>query len=671
MSTENAAQFIPKRIKPTAEQLAIQTAQKRVVLIDANAGAAKTTTLALRLAESLYRGRLPERSLALVFTQAAKLALRQRLAEVGLAAPIIKRLTIATFDELARSVLLKLEPQAPKTVASWEELRPYALVALENVSYNYAHRCPLEISTTNTAIAEFLKLQLRTKARLDFHSPDFEYNSIDDNIEMLGMSRTNYLWIREYERMRGADSGEIAFRAEFDATYDLVRLMADDAPLREQLPQFQVIVADELHDLNEASFRLLTMLIRRSNAFFCGAGDKDQVIYTWSGADHRFLRERFNQEFPALQRFPLTATYRYGPELAQAVGAFKNKPSESALARGTQIELLHYDAAAPGACAAQLVAALQRWHAAGHGYGTAAALLRDRDQSIRVETALFQQQIPYSLVEMPSFLCSQEVLMMRGMVAIARKDLHSVKSAPRRAEILEALIVFAEIPFSREELQQAKDDVSTYPELLEGFLSNQLGKSANKAKAALTLAAVEYLRELAPEAPAGAALRHVFEVMQLDQTARRIYVDPDQARVVAKAINGFIAVCSEAGTELAAFSQWLGTMEDGLADAKTTHKLTIACIDHIKGLEYAHVIVPYLAIDEFPRSKADSREEENRFYVAVTRAKDRLTLLTPEDVAHRSRYVEAMQIDKAMASGGRLLRKSQVRAAIAGQKPAA
>ncbi|WP_317203527.1 ATP-dependent helicase [Janthinobacterium sp.] len=665
MSIDNTAQFIPKRIKPTAEQLAIQTAQKRVLLIDANAGAAKTTTLALRLAEALYRGRLPERMLALVFTQAAKLALKQRLGEIGVAAAIVKRIRIETFDELAGAILLKIEGGAPTPVASWEALRPYALQALENVSHKYAHRYPLEVSTTNTAIAQFLKLQLRTKARLDFHGPDFEYNSIEDNIEMLGMSRTNYLWIREYESMRGADSGEIDFRAPFDATYDLVRLMAEDAPLREQLPQFQVIVADELHDLNEASFRLLTLLIRRSNAFFCGAGDKDQVIYTWSGADHRFLRERFEQEFPALQRYPLTCSYRYGPELAAAVGAFKDKASASALARGTQIDLLEYDATDAGACAAQLVAALQRWQADGHLFGAAAILLRDRDQSIRVETALFRQRIPYTFVAMQSYLCSQEVLMLRGMVAIARKDLHGIQSAQRRAEILEALIVFAEIPFSHAELQQAKEDVSTYPELLEGFLTNQLGKSSNKDKAAQTLAAVEYLRALAPDAPAGAALQHVCELMNLEQTARRIYVDPDQARVVAKSIAGFVAVCVEEGADMASFSTWLDTMESGVADAKAG--VTIACIDQIKGLEYAHVLVPYLAIDEFPRSKAESREEENRFYVAVTRARERLSLFTPRDAAYRSRFVAEMQIDKAMGSGARQLRKTQVKAAIGAQ----
>lgn len=642
MSIDNAAQFAPKRITPTPEQLAIQTAQKKVVLIDANAGAAKTTTLALRLAEALHRGRPPERMLALVFTEAARVALRQRLLEVGVPLGVVKRLSIDTFDAFAARVLGQLEGVQMAYLRSDEELRPVAWEALEVVSEKYAHRYPLEINTTNAAIAEFLKLQLRTKARLDFHAPDFDSNTLEDNLEMLGMSRTHYLWLREYEGLRGADTGEIQFRAPFDATYDLVRMLGDDEPLRQQLPAYQIIVADELHDLNEASFRLLTMLIRRGNAFFCGAGDKDQVIYTWSGADHRFLRQRFEQEFPSLQRMPLTASYRYGTQLAQAVGALKNKPSVSALTRNTPVEVLHYDHTQPQACSAQLIAALEHAHA-----GTTAILLRDRDQAIRVETALFQSGIAYGLVDMNSYLLNQEVLMLRGMVAIARMDLHAITSGPRRSEILEALVAFAEIPFTRAELQQAKADVANYPELLEGFLTNQLAKSVNQDKAALTLAAVEYLRAQPADAPAGPALQQVFAMLQLEQTARRIYVDPAQARVVARSLHGFIAVCTEAGVALGGFAGWLGEMEEAVTVSTGKAKLLIACIDQIKGLEYNHVILPYLAVDEFPRSKTDPLEEENRFYVAATRARDRLTILTPQDPAYQSRYIAVLPAGKA------------------------
>ena len=47
----NAPAFAAKGITPTAEQLAVQTASAPTLLIEANAGAAKTTTLALRMAE--------------------------------------------------------------------------------------------------------------------------------------------------------------------------------------------------------------------------------------------------------------------------------------------------------------------------------------------------------------------------------------------------------------------------------------------------------------------------------------------------------------------------------------------------------------------------------------------------------------------------------------------
>jgi len=131
LSTDNAPQFIPKRITPTPEQVAIQTAQKKVVLIDANAGAAKTTTLALRLAEALHRGRAPERMLALVFTEAARVALRQRLLEVGVPLGVVKRLTIDTFDAFAAKVLLQLENMQVAAMRSDEELRAVAWEALD------------------------------------------------------------------------------------------------------------------------------------------------------------------------------------------------------------------------------------------------------------------------------------------------------------------------------------------------------------------------------------------------------------------------------------------------------------------------------------------------------------------------------------------------------------
>lgn len=56
----SAAPFAPRGIRPTAEQTAIQQTPERLVIVEANAGAAKTTTLALCMAQALQRGALPQ-----------------------------------------------------------------------------------------------------------------------------------------------------------------------------------------------------------------------------------------------------------------------------------------------------------------------------------------------------------------------------------------------------------------------------------------------------------------------------------------------------------------------------------------------------------------------------------------------------------------------------------
>ena len=67
--------------------------------------------------------------------------------------------------------------------------------------------------------------------------------------------------------------------------------------------------------------------------------------------------------------------------------------------------------------------------------------------------------------------------------------------------------------------------------------------------------------------------------------------------------------------------------------------LTLATVAAVKGLEFEHVVLPYLAQGEFPSAHADPREERNLFYVAITRARSALTLLASE--ARPSEFVAA------------------------------
>jgi DNA helicase II / ATP-dependent DNA helicase PcrA len=665
--------FIPKKIQPTNEQKTFQTAQKRFILADANAGAAKTTTLALRIAESIYRGRSPESVLALVFTDAAKQALIAHLKAIGLAKAVVSRLAIETFDDLAKVILQKIEGTSVKSCITNEELKPHAEEALaEAIERNpsLVEGGAFNLNSDNATITQFLNLQLRIKATLSLYAPRYdvsEYN-FSDYLEEIGVPPSYHSWYREYERLRSCNTEKVKFRGRFDSTYDLVCLMEDDPPLRDLLPIYSVIVADELHDLNEAAFRLLVMLIRRGNAFFSGAGDKDQVIYSWSGADPQFLRNRFQEEFPSLQIYPLTASYRYGFELSEAISFVKRKACSSALSTRTRIQVSTYDHLDPMACTQKLVDIFKETKNASPLYQTT-ILLRDRDQSVRVENALFQANIPYKFVGMESYLLTPEVLMLRGMVAVAMKNLHLVADKKMRGDIYEALTTFAEIHETKELIpgQNSREIISENPEFLEGFLTNKLEKSTNQVKTHATRAAVDYLRGLSAEASAGEVLRRVAETMGLKNTARRIYVDRTYADVVVNSIEGFIDVCESSGITLGGFAEWIREREAALADERAS-KVTISCVDHVKGLEFSHVIIPFLGVEDFPRRGFGSLEEENRFYVAITRAIDRLTLITPTVTQQQSKYVGAMQIEKAISRGKNLAQKARIQAEIKERK---
>ena len=109
----NAPVFSPKHIQRTDEQTAIQTASAKFIIIEANAGAAKTTTLALRIAESLDHGTPPEKILALTYTEPACEAMRAALRKIGVRHELARRVRIGTFEAFARAVLRRLEGSVP------------------------------------------------------------------------------------------------------------------------------------------------------------------------------------------------------------------------------------------------------------------------------------------------------------------------------------------------------------------------------------------------------------------------------------------------------------------------------------------------------------------------------------------------------------------------------
>ena len=656
---KSAARFIPKGITATAEQQAIQCSTYRISLIEANAGAAKTTTLALRIAEALARGLAAQKILALVFTSEALDVLQQRLVSLGVAPFVVRQLALHTVEGFSRQTLTFWEESRPPSLGTLHEMKPIALDALERLSQHYAHSdklAELDFRTHHVALSQFFESQMRLKASLSLLVGEDE--SAEEKALLLGVSDSDFLWTQYYERLRQSPYEGVLFRGPYDGTYDLACALQQTPELLQLLPDYELIVVDELHDANEAAFQILRALLSRDKTYLVAAGDRDQVIYKQLAADATYLHERFSSYFSHIKTYPLSYTYRHGPYLAYAVAAFKNKKNDSALPLGTQIRLHYYDDSEPEQTALLVLQALQEWKAQGGRFDQCAVLLRDEHQSTLLENAFLKLNIPYQLLGMKGYLQRDEILFLRGLIALALNDLAAISSTAVRQNIVRALALFSEIALNENLLQEAAVEIAEMPQLLSTFYKGQIQRTGSEQGRWRIEEALHYLQHINPKTPAHEVLTTLCGLVDMVSVAKRIYVLDHQADVIQKSVAGFIQIAQDLELNIADFYLWCAQKEPNYQHT-AREAVVLACVAQAKGKEYEHVLLPFLAQGEFPSAKNSGQIEQNLFYVAMTRAQKRLSLFTPQAEYKRSDYIKALQLEQVKAPAQKRLAQLQ------------
>jgi DNA helicase II / ATP-dependent DNA helicase PcrA len=701
-------QFIPRGITPTEEQRDIQTCRARHIIAMANAGAAKTTTLALRIAESITRGVWPESIIALTFSGEAARVLKERLVDIGLDEKIVRRIRCETFDAFSQQVLRDFEGGLAPSLASFDAVAPHVRAAVAELkAQNIQRRTPRELALPehNEQIFEFLTIARNLKARLV--RPQLEDGeSFEEHAESLNLPESIFRLFCQMEKDRAGYGDEPRWRAEFDATYDLACLLAsEDCQIRP--PLFRIVIVDELQDMNPATYAVLEYLLVQGKSFFTGAGDFDQVIHRWAGADVNFIRTRFGQGWQSVETRPLTRTYRHGPIMALATASLKNKEVASGRRHETRIQV---EACADHRSDAERVAAnVFDWKKRGGQFKDCAIILRAPYQSILIENALLEAGIGWRVEGLESYLLRSEILMLRGVIAFALNDYESIPGVEKRLKVLQALLLWQQFEWGANRLDDAAlKTAAEQPDLFDAFLKGTLLKPQTRAdkKAAGSSGDEEteadfrflekvgelrksgrhdeantlqhlrkldaetidetpvqrsarmrldktlaMLREAPPDEPAWSVLERAVDMLALKKVARQIYIAPSTAVMVGRSIDGFIDGARRGNLPLRDFALWLRKAEARALKLRASNTVLLCTVEAAKGQEFESVMLPCLEEGAFPLSGCDPAEESNRFYVAVTRVRDELTLYVPDNPARVSAFVKAMGIDKAMARG--------------------
>lgn len=635
----SVAHFLPKAIEPTDEQLAIQISPARMAVVEANAGASKTTVLALRMAEAWARHTRPEQILALTYTDAACLALKAALKKLGVPATLIQQFRIQTFEAFCAQVMQELEGRAVPVYTEAEQLSPMLWQAVERVANNANEKwrqhfimpTPGDSGMVDLFVqqSEYLKgTMLDVNERMDQPlTPDYA--------ESIGIEYTQLKIYLAFEKIRMADPERPLFRGISDATYDLAHLLHQDGNVsdcRSWPSHIKVVLVDEMHDMNRAMFGILKAVLANNRCFFCGVGDVDQVIHKANGADARFMRDDLALlTSHAIVRYPLTHSFRFNTAVANLAGQVAEKRYASKAPHASKLTVTPYESVE--ACASQVVEDAKTWRTHNKSKAAGCAiLLRHPHQSVQIENALMAQDIAYETRGFKSYVLRPEVLFVRGLLAVATDDLSSVTEASTREAVMRALLFFSgsriEVDGRMHESQQdllasAITSVTDNPLFLTSFFENQVVRNAPPDIKKRLNAALQVIRQPARSGTMDAVL----EALQVKSLLGNVLVS-QRRRLEAQSNLKWLSHMANRFDNPAQLFKNMNATEQKQQKLKAgkVDTLLLASIASVKGLEFDAVLLPYLAQGEFPDPSSNIEEEINTLYVGVTRVRKELTI---------------------------------------------
>ena len=588
------------------------------LLIIAGAGSGKTRVITHRIAHMLSLG-IPQSSiLALTFTNKAAREMEERVRT--LTGKKLSNLTVATFHAFGVQILRKtihLLPGYRDNFSIYDQVDRNALFK----------ECARELNIHPDTL-DLWELGNLFSSIKTFRE---EWNGENRGFEKL------YHEYQEHLRLFNA--------VDFDDL--IVRPLAifQDNPdvLESYRKRYRYIMVDEFQDTSMAQYRMMKTLAE-TNRNICVVGDDDQSIYSWRGANYENIIN-FEKDFPELKEIKLEQNYRSTENILAAANGLiahntnrKIKELWTGTGHGKAIEIYYPENEQREA--EFITTMIRMLKVRGElDYEEAGVLIRANSLSATLEDAFLSEDIPYRISGGTSFFQRKEIKDIISYLRIMANpdddmNLLRIINTPRRGIGKRTMQRIQEVAGRKHcsiysaisQLRYAADaglgeraltDLSDFLSLIE-YYRDQLfsGKGLSTTVTSL-VDAVQYWPYL------------IGEHQKNERTARWKYSNICRfVEMIAK----WEEKQREEGRSASVYDYLnritLITRDDDQEDDEG--KVNIMTIHAAKGLEFslvflagveAHLIPHARSVEENP---ANIEEERRLFYVAITRAKEKL-----------------------------------------------
>lgn len=595
------------------QQFRAVTTTDGAILIIAGAGSGKTRVITFRIAHMLDKGIPQSQILALTFTNKAAKEMETRIKE--LTQKKLQNLTVSTFHAFGVKVLR----------ADIDKL-------------GYRDNFSIYDETDRVALIKECGRELK-------YSPDeMDIYMIGNLISNIKTGRKNWdtandMYRPLYESYQ--DGLKLYNAVDFDDLIVLPIKLFKECPevLSKYRERYKYIMVDEFQDTSHQQYELMHLLADKNVAV---VGDDDQSIYSWRGADYQNIIN-FEKDFDVTE-IRLEQNYRSTETILEAANGViahntnrKDKKLWSGNGGGKPIEIFmpenETDEADFIAESILGIAAEER-----RKYDDFGILIRSNTQGRWIEEALLQSNIPYVMSGGTSFFERKEIKdVISYLRVIANHDddinLLRIINTPRRkigrttiqiindeAEKLGSTLWTAIDSLIHAQYSTAsetvKEDLQDFVDIIENHRQKLLSGRGLAQKVRQLVEDINYKDHLITEySKSEKAVR--FKLMNIESLINSMEVwenDPDNPNPNLFNYLNRITLLSR----------------DNGDDENDKGKVNLMTIHASKGLEFPVVFIAGAEEGLIPHARSveenngDVEEERRLFYVAITRARDKL-----------------------------------------------
>ena len=389
--------------------------------------------------------------------------------------------------------------------------------------------------------------------------------------------------------------------------------------LRKWQQKFRYILVDEFQDINQVQYDVIRMLAAPEHNLFV-VGDDDQSVYRFRGARPVIMRD-FMKDYPDAEKILLDVNYRSTAHIVNGAGRViahnKDRYEKEIHAYHKAAETVHVQEVKDAKEESDyIIGQIRRYQKKGIDLSQMAVLYRTAADATLLSDMLMEQQIPFRMREQAPhiyehFICTDICAYFRlALGQYDRRDMLQVANRPNRYLGRDSM---GEIPVTYESLRRFYCDKEWMQDRID-----QLEWDMKMIRNKTPYAAVQYIR------------KHIGYDEFLKEYAAYRQLNIEELTDIFDEIQ-------ERCKEFKSLEEWLVHVRECMERQKEKKGqedlgdgITLLTMHAAKGLEYELVFIIQGNEGIIPYKKAQTgeeiEEERRLFYVAMTRAKQKLII---------------------------------------------